>query len=460
MDKRQKERASLLGGEPILKLLIKFSVPAIVGMVVNAIYNVIDRIFIGRIVNGSIAIGAIYVTMPVTLILMAFSMLVGIGGNTLASIRFGEDRKEEADKIANNSILLLGIIGIVLSILGLIFIEPILRTFGASDTNIGLAVDYMRIILIGAPLQTIGFGMNNFIRGEGNPKIAMFTMLIGAVTNTILDPIFIFALDMGVKGAALATITGQVLSAIWVMRYFFSQKSMLTIKLEYLKLKFDTIKQILANGFAPFSMQIAASMVTALFNNSLQYYGGDLAVSSMGVVNSVAMMVLMPVFGMNQGAQPIIGFNYGAKNYDRVKKTLKYSIIAAVTVTTTGFIVVQSFPELILRLFISDPNDFAEMTEYALPGLRIFFLMFPIIGFQIISTSYFQATGRPKQAMLLSLSRQVILLIPAMMVFPMFFQLNGVWMAAPFADLLTTILTSILLYFNMRELNRNKSGIK
>ena len=457
MDRKEQERASLLGKEPISKLLIKFSIPAIVGMVVNAIYNVVDRIFIGRIVNGSIAIGAIYITMPVTLILMAFSMLVGIGGNTLASIRFGEGRKEEADKIANNSILLLGIIGIVLSILGLIFIEPILRTFGASDTNINLAIDYLRIILIGAPLQTIGFGMNNFIRGEGNPKIAMFTMLIGAVTNTVLDPIFIFAFNMGVKGAALATITGQILSAIWVMRYFFSQKSMLTIKLDYLKLRLDTVKQILANGFAPFSMQIAASMVTAFFNNSLQYYGGELAVSSMGVVNSVSMMVLMPVFGMNQGAQPIIGFNYGAKNYDRVKKTLKYSIIAAVTVTTTGFLIVQSFPKLILRLFISDPNDFAHMIGYALPGLRIFFLMFPIIGFQIISTSYFQATGRPRQAMLLSLSRQVILLIPAMMVFPMFFQLNGVWMAAPFADLLTTILTAILLYLNMRELNTNKT---
>lgn len=452
MDDRQRERASMLGESPIHKLLIKFSLPAILGMVVNALYNIVDRIFIGRIANGSIAIGAIYVTLPVALILMAFAMLIGIGGNTLASIRFGQDRKEEADTIANNSLLLLGIIGIVLSVVGLIFTEPILRVFGASETNIQYAMNYLRIVLVGAPLQTIGFGMNNFIRGEGNPKIAMLTMIIGALTNIILDPIFIFGFNMGVKGAALATIIGQILSAIWVLRYFFSGKSMLTLGIKHLKFNPTTVKQIVANGTAPFSMQIAASMVTAFFNNSLQHYGGDLAVSSMGVVNSVSMMILMPIFGMNQGAQPIIGFNYGAEKYDRVKKALKYSVIAAVTVTSAGFIIVESFPELILRLFISDPADFAVMANYAVPGLRIFFLMFPLVGFQIISTAYFQATGKPKQSMFLSLSRQVILLIPAMLIFPLFFDLNGVWMAAPFADFFTTLLTSILLYRNMKEL--------
>lgn len=453
MDERQKGRAQLLGNEPVFKLLLKFSIPAIVGMVVNALYNIVDRIFIGRIPDGSIAIGAIYVTLPVTLILMAFAMLVGIGGNTLASIRFGQDRKEEADTIANNSLLLLGIIGVVLSVVGLIFTEPILKTFGASETNIQYAMDYIRIILIGAPLQTIGFGMNNFIRGEGNPKIAMLTMIIGAITNTVLDPILIFGFNMGVKGAALATISGQILSAIWVLRYFFSGKSMLTLKPKYLKFNLGAAKQIVSNGLAPFSMQIAASMVTAFFNNSLQHYGGDLAVSSMGVVNSVSMMILMPIFGMNQGAQPIIGFNYGAQKYDRVKKTLKYSIIAAISVTAAGFLIVQAFPEFILRLFISNPADFSQMASYAVPGLRIFFLMFPIVGFQIISTSYFQATGKPRYAMFLSLSRQVLLLIPAMMIFPQFFDLNGVWMAAPFADLISTILTALLLHRNLRQLN-------
>lgn len=452
MDERQRERASLLGESPIHQLLIRFSVPAIVGMVVNALYNIVDRIFIGRIAHGSIAIGAIYVTLPVTLILMAFAMLVGIGGNTLASIRFGQDRKEEADTIANNSLLLLAIIGVVLSVIGLIFLEPILKVFGASETNIQYAMDYLRIILMGAPLQTIGFGMNNFIRGEGNPKVAMLTMIIGAVTNTVLDPIFIFGFNMGVKGAALATIIGQILSAIWVLRYFFSGKSMLTLRPGYLKFSPHAVKEIIANGTAPFSMQIAASMVTAFFNNSLQHYGGDLAVSSMGIVNSVSMMILMPIFGMNQGAQPIIGFNYGAEKYDRVKKTLKYSIIAAVTVTTTGFIIVQASPNLILRLFISNPEDFSLMVNYAVPGLRIFFLMFPIVGFQIISTAYFQATGKPKHSMFLSLSRQVLLLIPAMLILPLSFDLNGVWIAAPFADFLTTLLTAILLYRNIKEL--------
>lgn len=446
-----RSRAERLGSEPITRLLIKFSVPAMVGMIVNALYNIVDRIFIGRGVD-SVAIGGIFVGMPLMLIFMGFGMLIGIGGNTLVSIRLGEGNKEEADKIANNSLLLLFIAGIILSLTGFIFLRPVLMLFGASESNIGYAMDYLRIILIGAPFQAIGFGMNNFIRGEGNPKIAMFTMLIGAILNIILDPIFIFVFNMGVQGAALATIISQFVSAVWVLRYFLSGNSILNIGIKYMKLEFSIVKRIIGNGFAPFSMQIAASMVTALYNNNLQNYGGDLAVSTMGVINSVSMMILMPVFGLNQGAQPIMGFNYGAQKFNRVKKALIYSIIAATTITTFGFIITQFFPELIVGLFVGDTESAATMMEIAIPAMRRVLLMLPILGFQIISTSYFQATGRPKQAMLLSLSRQVLFLIPLIIILPKIFGLIGVWSAGPTADLLSSLVAAVLIIGSIRHL--------
>ncbi len=451
----QKERAKLMGEEPIAKLLLKFSLPAIVGMVVNALYNVVDRIFIGRGVDGR-AIGGIYVGMPMSLILMAFSMLIGIGGNTLVSIRLGEGKKEEADRIASNAIILLGLVSGIISVLGLIFLKPLLIGFGASESNLQYAMDYLRIILIGAPINAIGFGMNNFIRGEGSPKIAMITMLIGAILNTILDPIFIFIFDMGVQGAAWATIISQAVSTTWVVSYFFGKRSMLSLKREYLKLKTHIVKQIIANGFAPFSMQLAASMVTILLNNNLQRYGGDLATSSMGVINSVSMMILMPIFGINQGSQPIMGFNYGAKKYDRVKETLKYAIIGATTITTLGFIIIQTFPEAIIKIFISDKNDLAELIGYAVPGLRTYLFMLPIIGFQVVSTSYFQATGKPKHSMLLSLSRQVLLLIPALIILPKIFQLSGVWYAGPTADFISSIITAYFVIKSIRHLDNGE----
>lgn len=458
-NKTNSQRALRLGNEPIGSLLLRFSVPAIVGMMVNALYNIVDRIFIGRGVN-SVAIGGIYIGMPIMLILMAFSMLVGIGGNTLVSIRLGEDKKEEADKIASNSLMLLIIIGIALGATGLLFLEPLLKAFGASESNIVYSMDYMRVILLGAPFQAVGFGMNNFIRGEGNPKIAMMTMLIGAGLNMILDPLFIFVFNMGVQGAALATIISQFISATWVLRYFLSGSSILDLKKEYLGLKLEYVKKIFGNGFAPFSMQIAASMVTALYNTNLQLHGGDLATSSMGVINSVAMMVLMPVFGINQGSQPIMGYNYGARQYDRVKKTLLYAVLMATTITTTGFLIVQFFPDAIILLFTGTEGAQSGLLPIAVPGIKTLLFMFPIVGFQIVSTSYFQATGKPKQAMLLSLSRQVLVLIPALLILPNIFGLRGVWMAGPLADFISSLITAILVFYSIRQLNaQTKKGL-
>ncbi|MBU5311419.1 MATE family efflux transporter [Tissierella carlieri] len=420
-------------------------------MIVNALYNIVDRIFIGKGV-GELAIGGLFISSPISLIIMAFGMLIGIGGNTLVSIKLGQDRKEEAEKVTGNSFVLLILISLCISVFGLIFLKPLLNVFGASPSNYQYAYDYMKIILIGAPLQAIGFGMNNFIRGEGSPTIAMKTMLIGAISNTILDPIFIFWFNMGVEGAALATIISQGLSALWVMRYFFGGKSMLNIKKEYLKLKLEIAKDIVLIGLGPFSMQIAGSMVTVLLNNSLKNYGGDLANSSMAVINSVAMMVMMPVFGINQGSQPIIGFNYGAQKYDRVKETLKYATIAATAITTMGFLLTQLFPAQLYQLFISKEGNITEILKIGIPGMRIYLAMFPIVGFQVVSSNYFQATGRPKHAMLLSLSRQVLVLIPALIILPKIYGLTGVWLAGPISDLIASIITVYFVIKSVKNL--------
>ncbi|HSH35486.1 MATE family efflux transporter [Schnuerera sp.] len=450
------DKSKFLGEEEIGKLLLKFSIPAIVGMLVNALYNIIDRIFIGKGI-GSIGIGAIFVSSPVALILMAFGMLVGFGGNSLSSIRLGENKKEEAELILGNAFILLLIISIGLSISGLIFIEPLLKLFGASDTILPYAVDYMSIILIGAPLQAVGFGINAFIRGEGNPRIAMITMLIGAILNIILDYIFIFIFNMGIKGAALATIISQGISAIWVLSYFLGSKSMLKLKKENMILRIRIIKNIFSIGFAPFSMQLAASMVTAILNNSLNTYGGDIAVSSMGVIHSITMLILMPIFGINQGAQPIIGFNYGAKQYGRVKEAFKKAVIAATSIAIFGFLTTQIIPHKLFSIFLEKGSEMDTIANVGIKGLRIYLAMLPIIGFQIVSSNYFQATGKPKHAAFLGLSRQVLILIPALLILPKFFGLTGVWLAGPVADLTASVITS---FFIIRDLKKLENGIK
>lgn len=454
---QKNERAKALGEESVLKLLLGFSIPAIIGMLVNALYNIVDRIFIGRGVD-ELALGGVFVGMPISLILMAFAMLIGIGGNTLVSIKLGQDKHEDAEKIIGNSAVLLVLVSIVISLVGLIYLEPLLNTFGASPANIGYAKDYMKIILYGAPLQVLGFGMNNFIRGDGSPKVAMGTMLIGAILNTVLDPIFIFIFKMGVKGAALATIISQGVSAIWVMYYFLKGNSMLKLKKEYLSLKLDIIIEIISLGFAPFSMQIAASMVTVILNTNLQKYGGDLAISSMSVIQSITQLILMPIFGINQGAQPILGYNHGAQKYDRVKETLKYAIIGATSITILGFILVQFFPIQIFRIFMGTKGSLKEISKIGVPGMRINLALLPIIGFQVVAANYFQATGKPKQSAFLSLSRQVLVLIPAIIILPKFFGLTGVWLSGPVSDLIATLVTIIFLLRDIKIISYNEEA--
>jgi putative MATE family efflux protein len=347
---------------------------------------------------------------------------------------------------------LLVIVAGIISALVLIFLNPLFKLFGASSSVLPYSRDYLQIILAGAIFQTVGFGMNNFIRAEGNPKTAMLTMLIGAALNIIIDPIFIFVLDMGIRGAALATIISQAASAIWVLSYFFGGKSSLNIHRDNFKLQLPVVKNIVAIGSAPFLMQIASSAINAILNNNLQTYGGDTAIASFGIINSITMFILMPIFGINQGAQPIIGYNYGAKQFDRVKKTLKLAVIGATFITVTGYVITRAFPKELISFFGGNNQNLIEM---ATNGIEIFLFMLPIIGFQIVCSNYFQAVGKPKHAMFLSLSRQVVFLIPAIILLPKVFGLQGIWMAAPISDILASLVTGIWITLEMKKLNEN-----
>ncbi|OFI06778.1 multidrug export protein MepA [Clostridium acetireducens DSM 10703] len=442
------DHSKQLATEKVSKLLIKFSIPAIVGMLVNALYNIVDRIFIGNGV-GALAISGLSITFPIVIIIMAFGMLVGIGSAASISIKLGENKKDEAEKILGNAFILSIVVSIIVTILGFIFMDDVLKSFGASDKTIYYVKEYLSIILIGAVLQNIGFGLNNIIRAEGNPKVAMKTMLIGAITNTILDPIFIFIFKLGIKGAALATIISQGINAIWVLNYFVKGNSTLKLKTENFKLNKKIIITIFSIGMSPFAMQIAASFVNVILNKNLVRYGGDFAIGAMGIINSISMLILMPIFGINQGSQPIIGYNYGAKQNERVKKTLKAAIFAATTIATFGFILVETIPDVLIKIFSSDSE---QLIDIGTKGIRVFLFMLPIIGFQIVCSNYFQAIGKAKISILLSLSRQVIVLIPLLLILPKYLGLKGVWLSAPISDITASLLTAVFIFKEMKDL--------
>jgi putative MATE family efflux protein len=438
-----------LGEESIGRLLMKFSIPAIVGMLVSALYNIVDRAFVGHGV-GYLAITGISFVFPIMTIIMAFGMLIGIGATALISIKLGQKKKEEAEVILANTLVLLIIVSIAITIIGLIFCDPIIKVFGATGEVMSYSKQYITIILIGTLSQTLAFGLNNIIRADGKPMIAMGTMIIGAVINAILNPLFIFVLHFGIKGSALATIISQTISAIWVLSYFFNGKSMLKITKPNLKLNKKIVIGILSIGLSPFLMQVAASVIGVMLNTNLLRYGGNVAVGAMGAISSVTMLILMPIFGINQGVQPIIGFNYGARKYDRVKKALRIAIVAATAITITGAIFIELFPTAILAIFSSSDLEFTKVGAH---GIRIFLMMLPILGFQIVSSNYFQATGRPKHSIFLSLIRQVIVLIPLIYILPHFLELNGVWFSGPISDFIASLVTAIMLFRELSHLD-------
>lgn len=442
------EQTKQLGEASITKLLLKFSIPATVGMLVNALYNVVDRIFVGNGV-GRLALSAITVEFPLTLVIMAFNMLIGIGASTLISIRLGEKKETEAREIMGNAFVLLLIVGAFVTVTGLVFLEPLLKLLGASQEVMPYAKDYGGIIIAGTLFFTIGMGMNNMIRAEGNPKMAMATMLIGAVTNIILDPIFIYVFGWGIKGAAIATIIAKAISAAWVLRYFLTGQGHLRLDIKKIKMKSAHILSILTLGIAPFSIQLAASLLNVILNKSLFYYGGDLALAAMGIVSGITSLMLMPIFGITQGLQPIIGYNYGARNFTRVKEALQKGMLAATAISVLGFIIITLFPAQLVTLFNKEDADLVELGAKA---LQTFLMALPIIGAQIVGANYFQAVGKPKHAALLSLSRQVLILIPAILILPRFWGLNGIFYAGPLSDLLSTFITG---FFVIRELKKN-----
>lgn len=447
MQKSLEMRDKNIGG-----LLWKFSLPAIVAMLVNALYNIVDRIFVGRGV-GSIAIAATTVAFPLMIILMAVSILIGVGATALISIRLGQQRMEDAEKVAGNAMVMIILLPVIIALIYLLFPEPILIFFGASEEVLPYARDFVHIIMMGAAFGSISMGMNNFIRAEGNPRLAMFTQITGALINGVLNYIFIFKLGLGIKGSALATLSGQFLSAIWVLSYFLTGRSLVKIRLKNLKLQLPVVISITSIGFAPFAMQIANSVQQSILNKTLSAYGGDLALSAVGIIMSIAALLFMPIVGLSQGAQPIIGFNYGARQYDRVKETVKIAAIAGTCIAVAGYAAINIWPVQIVGLFSQGDTALTELTSQA---MRVFFAMFFVVGFQIICSNYFQAVGKPLQSTILSLSRQVLLFIPLLLILPNFWGINGAWRTAPIADGLAVLLTAALIYSEMKSLSKNQ----
>lgn len=440
----------MLGEEKISKLLMEFSIPAIIGMVVTTLYNIVDRIYIGNIPGiGTQALAGLAITMPIMTIIMAFGMLIGIGTSARISLKLGEHKKEEAENHLGNAVTLIVIASMIITVVGLVFMDNILNLFGASpDTEI-YARQYMQIIFIGTIFNMLGFGLNHSIRSDGSPKVAMLSMLIGAGANIVLDPVFIFIFGMGVRGAAIATVISQIVSAVWIVFYFTKGKGTLKIRKENLALKRAIVLSIFSIGMSPFSMQVAQSIVQILANNSLKEYGGDHAIAAMAIINSIAMIFMMPIFGLNQGSQPIIGYNYGAKKYKRVKDTVKYAAIVATIIVTVGWIVTQVTPQILIKLFNRD----VELVKIGSSGMRIFLFMLPVVGFQVISSNYFQSIGKAKVSMFLSLLRQVLILIPCLIILPKIFGLVGVWLAGAVADGLASLITGIFFFTSVKKLS-------
>ncbi|CEH32994.1 MATE family efflux transporter [Romboutsia lituseburensis] len=430
-----------LGKESVGKLLFKLAAPAIIAQLVNVLYNIVDRIFIGRMQGGDMAMAGVGVAFPIILIISAFSALVGMGGAPLAAIKMGEQDNDGAEQIMSNSFSVLIILAVLLTVGFLVFKEPILWAFGASDATIGYALDYLGVYLIGTIFVQIALGMNPYINTQGFAKVGMMTVSIGAIINIVLDPILIFGLDMGVKGAALATITAQAVSAIWVLRFLFGKKSVLKIRKKYLKLESKIVLPILALGIAPFIMQATESLVLVSLNSQLQKYGGDLAVGAMTIMSSIMQIILLPNMGLTQGAQPIISYNYGAKQIDRVKQTFKLCLGLCSLYTIAMWAALMLAPQVFVSIFNNDPA-LMEITTWS---IKIYFAGIFIFGIQVACQQTFLALGQAKISLVLALLRKIILLVPLIFILPMFIenQLLGVFLAEPVADILAALTTIV-----------------
>ena len=433
--------------EKIWRLIVKYSVPAILAMMVTSLYNTVDRAFIGSMKDvGALAISGLGVTMPILTILGAFCVGLAVGGSTNIAIKLGEGNKEEAEKSLGNTVAIELLVGIAMMIISIFYLEDILYFFGASNDTIKYSMDYMSVIMCGAWFNLPGFAMNSAIRAEGNPKFASNMMIIGCLLNLVLDPIFIFGFGMGIKGAALGTVICQLVICLWSGYYFTFGKSNLKLKLKNIRIESKIIKGIVVIALTPFCMELASGFIHLITNKVLKLYGGDLAIGAMTAITSINLLFLMPVYGISQGMQTIIAYNYGAKQFDRAKKALSIGILGAAGILSFGLIAILLFPKHFISIFTKD----ARLMELALNVISIYSLTLPAVGICILGTVYFQSIGSAKKSIVLSLLRQVIVFIPLILIVPKYFGLNGVWAAQPLADIVSMIIIGLFLIKEFR----------
>lgn len=439
-----------LGTERIGKLLTQYAVPAIIAMTASSLYNMVDSIFIGHGV-GPLAISGLAVTFPLMNLAAAFGSLVGVGASTLISVKLGQKDYDTAHKILGNVVVLNLLIGIVFTIITLAFLDPILYFFGASEATLPYARDYMVTILLGNVVTHMYLGLNSVLRSAGHPQKAMLATIFTVVVNTILDPVFIYGFGWGIRGAAIATILAQILSLIWLFKIFCNKNEVLHFHRGIYRLKRVLVENIIGIGLAPFFMNVASCFIVILINKGLKLYDGDLAIGAFGIVNRISFLFVMIVMGLNQGMQPIAGYNFGAKQYHRVNQVMKLTVIAATLITTTGFLVGELMPKLAVSAFTNDET----LINISAQGLRIVVMFFPIIGFQMVTSNFFQSIGMARKAIILSLSRQVLILIPCLIILPMFWDAKGVWLSMPISDAAASIIAAIMLYKQFQTFKRH-----
>ena len=437
-----------LGTEPVGKLLTQYAIPAIIAMTAASLYNITDSIFIGHGV-GSLALSGLAITFPLMNLAAAFGSLVGVGASTLLSVRLGQKDYETANDILGNVIVLNLIMGLAYSIVVLIFLDPILYFFGASGDTLPYARDFMKIILYGNVFTHMYLGLNALLRSAGSPQKAMFATIYTVLINLVLNPLFIFKFGWGIQGSALATVISQVLVLMWQIHLFRDKNYFIHLKKGIYTLKKRIVIDTLAIGMSPFLMNAAACVIVILINQGLIDNGGDLAVGAYGIVNRVAFLFIMIVMGLNQGMQPIAGYNYGAHLNSRVIKVLKISIVCATIIITAGFLVVEIFPHAVASIFTTDD----KLIDLTVVGLRYVFIFYPLVGFQMVVSTFFQSIGKPKQAIFISLTRQVIFLIPLLIILPIYWGIDGVWLSMPISDFFSVILVTVLLVKQLKQFN-------
>ena len=442
-----------LGTEKIGSLLMKYAGPAIIAMTASSLYNMIDSIFIGHGV-GPLAISGLAVTFPLMNLSAAFGTLVGVGASTIMSVLLGQKNYEVANKVLGNVVVLNTVIGLIFMGVALMFLDPILYFFGASENTIVYAREYMQVILLGNVVTHLYLGLNNLVRASGNPKMAMVLTILTVILNVIFAPIFIFALKMGIRGAALATVIAQMVALVIILFYFSDSRKLLHFRKGIFRMDIRIAKDSLSIGLAPFLMNSAACLVTLFINQQLKSYSGDLAIGAYGIVNRISFLFIMINMGLNQGMQPIAGYNYGARKYSRVREVYMKTVKYATFVALAGFIVSIAIPHAAVSVFTSDP----QLIDLAAKGLVLINLMLPLVGFQMVTSNLFQCLGMINKSIILSMSRQLLFLLPMLYVLPMFLDSKGIWISFPIADFLSSLLTFIMLLGLMKKLKMLKDG--